>query len=148
MSLTRRSSSSAPFLTDSSESAASYRLNVSILQSTLIVDSHLAQSIKDLVEVDEYLAFCDLCNIVHALACIVPNASIRVGKTGEDGGNNLFEVSGYFLRWCEQSLALDAGLHEQVPMLSKLQPDQSGLHCGHEAGEQHTHNGGRAHAQS
>lgn len=63
--------------------------------------SDLAQSIEDLVKVHKYLALCNFRNIVHALACIVPNASIRVGETGEDRGYDFFEVASYFLWSCE-----------------------------------------------
>jgi hypothetical protein len=51
-----------------------------------------------LVEVDEYFAFCDLCDVVHALAGIVPDTGILVGEAGEDRRNNLLEVAGDFLR--------------------------------------------------
>jgi hypothetical protein len=51
-----------------------------------------------LVEVDEYLPFGDLCNVVHALACIVSNTSILVTEAGEDWGNDFFEVASDFLR--------------------------------------------------
>ena len=51
-------------------------MRVSIYSLDYWLETHLAEGIKHLVEVYEYLAFCDLCNVVHALACIVPDARI------------------------------------------------------------------------
>jgi hypothetical protein len=60
--------------------------------------SHLAEGIEDLVEVDEYLPLCNLCNVVHALTRIVANTGILVAKTCEHGRDDFFEIAGYFLR--------------------------------------------------
>jgi hypothetical protein len=59
--------------------------------------SYLAQGIKDLVEVQQDLALCDLCNVVHALASVISNSSILVGEAGEDRWNDFFEITGYLL---------------------------------------------------
>jgi hypothetical protein len=59
---------------------------------------YLAESVKDLVEVDEYLSLGDLGDVVHALAGIVPNAGILVREAGEYGGHDLLEVAGDFLQ--------------------------------------------------
>jgi hypothetical protein len=50
-----------------------------------------------LVEVDKYLAFCDLGYVVHALTGIVSNTSILVAKAGEDRRDNFFEIASDFL---------------------------------------------------
>jgi hypothetical protein len=51
-----------------------------------------------LVKVDEYLPLGDLCNVVHALTCIVSNTSILVAEAGEDWGDDFFEVASDFLQ--------------------------------------------------
>lgn len=66
----------------------------------LRVLSHLAESVKHLVEVDEYLTLGHLCDVVHALACIVPNTRILVAEAREDWGHDFFEIAGYFLLPC------------------------------------------------
>jgi hypothetical protein len=110
MSLTRRSSSSAPFLTDSSESAASYS-QVSHARVPWY-STHLAECIEDLVKVDEDLAFRDLGNVVHALARIVSNPRILIGEACEDGGYDFFEVARDFLQHpSAQSGAPRAAMH-------------------------------------
>lgn len=60
------------------------------------VEAHLAESIKDLVKVDEYLALCDFCNVVHALARVVPYTGILVAKAGKHRGHDFLEVAGDF----------------------------------------------------
>jgi hypothetical protein len=50
-----------------------------------------------LVEVDEYLPLRNLCDVVHALAGIVPNTGILVAETREDWRDDFFEIAGYFL---------------------------------------------------
>ena len=49
-----------------------------------------------MVEVDEYLALGHLCDVVHALACIVPDTRILVAEAGQDGGHDLLEIAGDF----------------------------------------------------
>ena len=50
---------------------------------------NLAESIEDLIEVDENLPFGDFGDVVHALARVVPDARILVGEAGKHGGDNL-----------------------------------------------------------
>ena len=97
MSLIRRSSNSAPFLTDSSESAASC-LSVRFRLDERSSKSYFAQRVKDLVEIDQNLPLGHLCYIVHALAGIVSYAGILIGKAGEDRRNDFFEIPGYLLK--------------------------------------------------
>jgi hypothetical protein len=52
--------------------------------------SYFAQGIEHLVEVEQDLALCDLGNVVHALARIISNSSILIGKAGEDGRDDFF----------------------------------------------------------
>ena len=47
------------------------------------------ERIKDVVEVDEDFALGDLCNVVHALAGVVSDASILVGEASKDGRHYL-----------------------------------------------------------
>lgn len=58
--------------------------------------AHLAESIKDLVKVDEYLTLCDLCNVVHALARVVPDSSILIAEAGQHRRHDFLEVAGDF----------------------------------------------------
>jgi len=62
-----------------------------------------AERIKDVVEVDEYLALGHLGNVVHCLAGIVPHARVLVGEAGEHGWDNNLEVAGKFLAQGKQS---------------------------------------------
>lgn len=55
---------------------------------------YLAQSIKDIIEKEEYFAFSNFGYVVHAFTGIVPDPRILVAETGEDGGYDGFEVSG------------------------------------------------------
>ena len=55
--------------------------------------THFAQSIENVVEVNENLALGDLCNIVHGLTCIVANAGILVGEASQHRLYNSFEIS-------------------------------------------------------
>jgi hypothetical protein len=61
---------------------------------------HLAESVKHLVEVDEYLTLGHLCDVVHALACIVPNSRILIAEAREDRGHDFFKIASYFLLPC------------------------------------------------
>lgn len=88
MSLTSRSSSSAPFLTDSSVSAASYDEVSRRLKRRYVCDVYLAQGIKDVVEVYEDFSFGDLCDIVHAFTSIVSHTGILIGEAGENWRND------------------------------------------------------------
>ena len=58
--------------------------------------AHLAESIEDLVKVDKYLALCDLCNVVHAFARVVPNTGILITEASKHRGHDLLEVAGDF----------------------------------------------------
>lgn len=53
----------------------------------------LAQGVEDIVEKQQYLSFCYLGNVVHALASIVPDSCILVCETGKDWGNDCLEVA-------------------------------------------------------
>jgi hypothetical protein len=66
--------------------------------TTKAVFPHLAEGIEDLVEVDEYLPLCNLCNVVHALTRIVAHTGILVAKTCEHGRDDFLEIAGHFLR--------------------------------------------------
>jgi hypothetical protein len=95
-----RSSSSAPFLTDSSESAPSCEKVKSLLKRWKIGASsviHLAKLIKNAVKIDQDLALSNLCNVVHSLTGIVADSSILVGEARQHGWHNLGEVPGEFL---------------------------------------------------
>lgn len=59
--------------------------------------AYLAESIKNLVEVDKDLSLGHLRNVVHTLTGIISDAGIRVAETGEDGRDNLFKISSNFL---------------------------------------------------
>ena len=105
MSLISLSSSSAPFLTESSLSAASCVFFVSRVPhrragsrgSRGSRGNNLAEGIKDLVKVEENLPFGNLGYVVHALAGVVSNARILVGEAGKDGWHDFFQVSSYIL---------------------------------------------------
>jgi hypothetical protein len=43
---------------------------------------YLAQSVEDLVEVDQDLPFGHLCDVVHALASVISDSRILVGEAG------------------------------------------------------------------
>lgn len=58
--------------------------------------AYLAESIKDMVEVDQDLALGHLGDVVHSLACIVSNTGILVGKAGEDGRDNDLQIPRQF----------------------------------------------------
>jgi hypothetical protein len=60
-------------------------------------DSYFAQRIEDLIEVQQYLPFCDLGDVVHAFASVVAHPRILIAKTCEDGWDDFFEVTCYFL---------------------------------------------------
>lgn len=93
MSLTSRSKSSAPFLTESSASAASYDV-VSAAASILGLQWYLAQGIEDVVEEKQDLAFGNLGDVIHAFAGIVSDACILVGEACQHGRNDLFQILG------------------------------------------------------
>ena len=63
--------------------------------------SYLAECIEDLIEVDENLPLCDLCDIVHALAGVVPNTRILVAKAGKDWRYDFFEIASNLLQQSE-----------------------------------------------
>lgn len=61
------------------------------------MSNYFAQRVEDLVEVKQDFSFGDFGNVVHALACVVPNAGILVTEAGKDRRNDFLEVSSYFL---------------------------------------------------
>lgn len=98
MSLTRRSSSSAPFLTEASESAASYHsVSTTTCHWNIPVSAYFAEGVENFVKVEQDLAFGHLGDVVHALAGVVADTGILVGEAGEYGRDDLFEVSCDFL---------------------------------------------------
>ena len=59
---------------------------------------YLAQSVKDLIEVNQYLSLCNLCDVIHALTCVVSDACILIREAGKHWGDYFFEISGHFLK--------------------------------------------------
>lgn len=55
--------------------------------------AYFTKSIKYVVEVLQDLALCDFGNVVHGLACIVPNSCILIGKTSQHRGDDDFEIA-------------------------------------------------------
>lgn len=107
MSLTSLSRSSAPFLTESSVSAASYQSRSDhIPMCVLDLTTYLAQRVKHLVEVYQDLSLGDLCNVVHALARIVSDPSILIREASENGRDDLAEIAGDFLATSQHTCAL------------------------------------------
>lgn len=53
----------------------------------------LAQGVEDIVEEQQYLPFCYLGNVVHALASIVPDSCVLVGEACKDWGNDCLEIA-------------------------------------------------------
>ena len=91
ISLSRRSSSSAPFLTDSSESAASwYAFALSCECGD--ASTHLAERVKDGVEVDEYLALGDFRDVVEALSGEVPDPVLGIREAYEQRFHELLHI--------------------------------------------------------
>lgn len=108
MSLTRRSSNSAPFLTESSESAPSYEdgkreyayetygkstIGGGTMGEAEQCLAYLAEGIENVVKVFEDLPLGDFGNVVHCLACIVPNSCILIGEASQHRGDNDFEIT-------------------------------------------------------
>jgi hypothetical protein len=60
--------------------------------------AHLAEGVKDVVEVDQDLPFSDLSDVVHGLAGVVPNTGILVSEAGENWWDDNLKVSSKFLR--------------------------------------------------
>jgi hypothetical protein len=69
---------------------------------------YLAESIEDVVEVQQNLALCDFGDVVHALARVVSHTGILVGEAGEHGRHDLVEVAGDFLWAAAMSCQLPA----------------------------------------
>lgn len=59
--------------------------------------AYLAQGIKDMVKILEYLSLGDFGNVVHGLACIVPNSCILVGEASQHRGDDDLEITREFL---------------------------------------------------
>jgi hypothetical protein len=59
--------------------------------------AHLAEGVKNVVEVDQDLALCDFGNVIHGLAGVVSNASILVSEAGEYWWYDDFEISSKLL---------------------------------------------------
>lgn len=54
--------------------------------------AYLAESVEDVVEVDEYLTLGNFCNVVHGFAGVIPYARILVceaGKNRRDYGDEI-----------------------------------------------------------
>lgn len=68
--------------------------------------SYLAESIEDLIEVDENLALCNFGDVVHALAGVVSNTRILIAKACEDWRHDFLEVPSYFLLHHQRNSAL------------------------------------------
>lgn len=66
---------------------------------------YLAESIEDLVEVDQNFPLCNLGDVIHALTCIVADTSILIGEAGKHRGHDFVEVAGYFLCICQGLLS-------------------------------------------
>ena len=105
MSFIRRSRSSAPFLTESSESAPSYieggdekkcrgGKGGGLVEG---VEAYLAEGIEYVVEIFQDLPLSDLGNIVHRLASVVADTSILVGKASQHRGDYSLKISGQLL---------------------------------------------------
>ena len=76
-----------------------------------------------MVEVNEYLPLRNLCDIVHALARIVPNTGILVAEAREDRRYDFFEIAGDFLLRSQSiyRCIYIVLVFAQVPMLLKQQ---------------------------
>lgn len=95
MSFSRRSRSSAPFLTDNSESAAScVRLCKFLWACGEVQRAHFAQSVKDLVKVHEDFALRDFGDIVQTFSGEVPNSVLRVNEAVEEGMYKFLHIWG------------------------------------------------------
>jgi hypothetical protein len=64
---------------------------------SLIRKSYLAECVKNLIEVDQYLALGYLSNVVHTLAGVVSYTGILIGEAGQDWGNDFCKISSNFL---------------------------------------------------
>jgi hypothetical protein len=64
-----------------------------VLDRQLSIGSQLAESIEDVVEVDENLTLGDFCNVVHALASIVSDSCVLVGKASQNRRYYVAEVT-------------------------------------------------------
>ena len=60
--------------------------------------SYLAEGIEYVVKVHQDLPLCDLCNVVHGLAGIVPDPGILIGEACEDRRHYDVQVSGELLQ--------------------------------------------------
>lgn len=65
----------------------------------------LAQGVEDVVEEQQYLPFCYLGNVVHALASIVPDSCVLVCEACKDWGDDCLEVACDILLYSGQHLA-------------------------------------------
>lgn len=45
--------------------------------------TNLAEGVEYVIEVDQYLALANLCDVVHGLARIIPDPGILVGEAGK-----------------------------------------------------------------
>src|ERR1700730_3442021 len=94
MSLSRRSRSSAPFLTDNSESAASLIESacLSSASRTSANCAHLTERVEDWIEVYQDFALRHLCDVVQTLSREVANPVLRIRKAHEEGFQELPHV--------------------------------------------------------
>jgi hypothetical protein len=61
------------------------------------VQTHFAKLIKYTVKINEYLAFCDLGDVIHGLTGVVPNPGVLVCEASQHGGHYLCQISREFL---------------------------------------------------
>lgn len=150
MSFTRRSSSSAPFLTDNSESAASFSPRQLYVDTFLSFPTYLAKSIEDIVEKEQNLPFCYFSNVVHAFACVVSHACILIGETSQDGRNDLLKVLSDVLLYLHQLQigTPDSGFSLPSPRQLKQLLSLSIRHSWRVVDAQRMRNRGRAGRQS
>jgi len=59
--------------------------------------TYLAESIKNVVEVYQYLTLGNFGNVVHGLACVIPYARILVCEAGKNRWNYSDEILCQFL---------------------------------------------------
>lgn len=99
ISLTSRSNNSAPFLTDSSESAPSCR-TVSALrnykQNETKVTKEIpypAELVKYAIKIHQNLALCNFRNVVHSFTSIVSYTGVLISEAGKDWRNDFSEIT-------------------------------------------------------
>lgn len=97
---------------------------------------YLAERIEYIVEEEQDFAFRNLGDIIHALASIISDPCILIGKTGEHRRNDLFQILGNLLLSHRQSSLVQNDIDRCLPSQaqSKLPQDLSIHRFWHEAG--------------